>query len=211
MRRGLVVGCLLLASCEQYKTPAAGTVTEGKVLDAAPMQPMPSFEAFCGTVKSGSCVGPWEGHPGGKSALGDYRFVVVEYPTPKDRQGPSREVMLELRTSQGYSYRLVGREREGQVRSTLRVKEIIDHPDALEVRLVSRLAPRFSYSDYYTSLFVVPRREGLAAVEIALGKIVGDINSGETKGNVGEATWDKKKVSTRGATVADGVWEVAAR
>ena len=207
MSRLLAVACLLLAACSKTEPAPAGS--GAKTLGTVPLAAFASFEAWCGRLSKGACKGEWEGHPPGTSALGAYRFVRVEYPEPKDGQGPVVDVFFELKTSRGFAYHLLGSTRTGKVTNSVMVKEVVDRPGALELRVVYRTAPRFSYSDYYGSSFILEGPSGLAVVEVALGKIVGDINTGNTTGTIGEAQWQVGKVRVKGASIPDGEWSVS--
>lgn len=202
--------CLLLAGCEKSDAPAVPVAagTAARTLEAAPVPTFPSYEVFCTRVGDGTCKGEWEGHLPGTSALGPYRFVAVEYSELRDGEGTARDVFLELKTARGFSYLSLGRTRPGRVATSIMVKNIVDRPGALEVQTVFRTQPRFTHSDYFGSNFLVEAPKGLAVVQLALGKIVGD-ETGRTTGSFGEAQWKDGKVIVKGASVTDGEWAIS--
>jgi hypothetical protein len=209
MKRLLVVTALLLAGCEKTEPSPGPAAVPAKTLGVAPLLAYPSPEAWCAGQSKGTCRGEWVGHPSGTSALGAYRFIVVEYTELRDGQGPTRDVLFELKTARGFSYLPLGHEREGKQATALMVKDVVDRPGALEVRTTFRSRTRAIYSDYHSAIFILPGANGPGAVEVALGKTVGD-DTGKTSGSVGEAQWQAGKVSLKGASLADGEWAIAA-
>lgn len=208
MRRYLVAAGLLLAGCDKSDSArAASTAPAARALTAAPIQTFASYDAWCARMGKG-CKGEWEGHASGTSALGPYRFVAVEYTGLKDGEGPALDVFLELKTSRGFGYLSLGRTRVGKVTTSVLVKEVVDRPGALELRAVFRTSPRFTFSDYYSTDFIVEGPNGLGVVEVALGKIVGNNDTGTTTGTIGQAQWQAGKVILKGANVADGEWAI---
>ncbi len=172
------------------------------------MTSYPSPEVWCAGQSRGVCRGEWVGHAAGTSALGAYRFIAVEYAEQRDGQGPSSDILLELKTARGFAYLPLGHEREGKHATALMVKDVVDRPGALELRTTFRSQTRAVYSDYYSAIFIVPGADGPGAVEVALGKTVGD-DTGKTSGTIGEAQWQAGKVRLKGASLADGEWAIA--
>jgi hypothetical protein len=210
MRVLLAAACLFAAACDRNSSKgAASTASAERTLTAAPLAVFPSFDAWCGRLTNGVCKGQWEGYAPGATELGAYRFVVVEVADVKEGAGSYRDIYLELRTSRGLSYLTLGRTRDGQVTTSVLVKEVLDRPGALEVRWVFRNAPRLSHSDFWKVYFIVEGRSGPGAVEVALGNLNSD-SSGNTEGTLGEAQWRAGTIRVKGASlIADGDWAVA--
>jgi hypothetical protein len=192
----------LLAACDKTDNPAGAG---GGKLVAVPLPYFASYDTWCAHLGNGVCKGDWDGHVPGTSALGAYRFVLVEYTELRDGQGPARDVFLELVTPKGNVYFGLGRTRKGQVTTSVMVHEVVDRPGALELRTVFRTSPRFTQSDYHNAIFILEGPRGLGVVEVPLGKIVGD-DTGKTSGAIGNAQWQNGKLSLKGAAIADGMW-----
>ena len=179
-------------------------------LPARALPTFPSYDAWCAQLKGAKCKGDWPDAQGGASALGVYRFVVIEAaPIENFAGGPS--VSLELKTSRGFVYAPLGAigatGRSGT--TTMNVEGVTQHPGAFDLRTHSRMISGAGMTDTQQAILFIEGSSAVGVAHVHLGTNSRD-ELGRSKGHFGELTWTGSTLISHATSLKDGEYRLAA-
>ena len=169
-----------------------------------------SAEAWCNQLRGATCKGEWaEGHAG-NTALGPYRFLVIEAGAV-DNFGGGPSVSLELKTTNGFVYEPMGAiGATGRAGNTvLNVESISDHDGVVDLRTHARAISPAGMSDTQEASLFIEGSSGVGVAHIHLGTNTRD-ELGRAKGGFGELTWNGGTLVSHGTSLKDGEYRLAA-
>lgn len=179
-------------------------------LPARTLPAFASFDDWCKQLKGAQCKGEWPGAKPGTTALGAYRFVVIEA-SAIENFGGGPSVSFELKTPRGLVYAPMGAigatGRAGT--TTLNIESVTAHAGTLEVRSHARMVSPSGITDTQQASLFIEGTAGVALAHVHLGTNSRD-DRGAAKGHFGELKWQDATLISRGTSLKDGEYRLAA-
>ena len=182
----------------------------GQRLPSRALATFASYDAWCAQLRGATCKGEWLEGRSGTTALGPYRFVVIEAGAV-DNFGGGPSVSLELKTSSGFVYEPMGAiGATGRAGNTvLNVESVTDHGKVVDLRTHARAISPAGMSDTQDASLFIEGSGGVGVAHVHLGTNSRD-ELGRAKGGFGELTWNGSTLVSRATSLKDGEYRLAA-
>ncbi len=176
-----------------------------------PVRSLPAFassEAWCAQLRGATCKGEWPDAKPGTSALGAYRFLLIEA-SAIDNFGGGPSVSMELKTPAGFVYAPLGAiGATGTTGSTtLNVESVTEHGQALDVRTHLRTLSTKGMGDAQDAVFFVAGGSGTGVAHVHLGANRRD-ELGRATGSFGTLKWEGETLISAGTRLKDGEYRL---
>lgn len=179
-------------------------------LPARTLPTFASYDAWCAQLKGAKCKGDWPDAKAGTSALGAYRFVVIEA-SAIDTFGGGPSVSIQLQTPHGFVYAPVGAIGATGTTgtTTLNVESVTEHGQVLDVRVHARMVSPKGMTDTQSATLFVSGRSATALANVHLGTNSRD-ELGRATGHFGTLSWEGTTLISKGTRLKDGEYRLAA-